>query len=163
MLRTLAPVLAGHVPFGGHEPLIASIHAYWQAKRGNRRMPARRDIDMVEIDRNVLPYLALHDVEHPACPTLPPVRFRYRLVGTELVNIIGADVTHRYLDEVATPGRLRHIEEWLAACVTTGEPMTLDMPLGFPDRDYRGARRIVLPLSEDGMRPDILLSCMAVR
>jgi hypothetical protein len=41
--------------------------------------------------------------------------------------------------------------------------MTLDIPLAFPNRDFRGARRIVLPLSDDGNRPEILLCCVALR
>lgn len=157
MQRTLSPVPAGHVPFCGREPLIASIHAYWQAKRGSRRMPARRDIDMVEIERGVLPYLILHDVMR----TGSGLRYRYRLVGTEVVNIIGTDITDRFLDDVLIPERRDDIGDWLDECVRTGAPLTLEMPLAFPNRDYRFARRIVLPLSDDGEAPDMLLCCVS--
>ncbi len=158
MQRIIAPVPAGHAPFLGHEPLIASIHDYWQAKRGNRRMPARRDIDMIEIDRGVLPYLILHDVVRAG----GDLRYRYRLVGTELVNAIGSDITNRFLDDVLIPGRRDDIGNWLDECVRTRAPLTLDMPLAVPDRDFRFARRIVLPLSEDGETPDMLLCCVSL-
>ena len=158
MQRTVSPVPTGHVPFCGREPLIASIHAYWQAKRGSRRMPARRDIDMVEIDRGVLPYLILHDVVRAG----ERMRYRYRLVGTELVNAIGKDITNSFLDEVLIPGRRNDIGDWLDECVRTGMPQTLDMPLAFPARDFRFARRIVLPLSDDGETPDMLLCCVSL-
>jgi hypothetical protein len=158
MQRTMSPVPAGHVPFFGNEPLIASIHAYWQSKRGSRRMPARRDIDMVEIERGVLPYLILHDVVRADART----RYRYRLVGTELVNAIGEDITNRFLDDVLIPGRRDDIGDWLDECVRTCAPLTLDMPLAFPARDFRFARRIVLPLSDDGKTPDMLLCCVSL-
>ena len=154
-------VQAGQVPFDGREPMIASIHAYWQSKRGGRPMPARRDIDMVEIDRSILPYLILHDVVRMSDDARP--RYRYRLVGTGIVNAIGADVTNRYLDDVLSPSRMSGVVDWLDAAERSGKPMTLDMPLAFPNRDFRGARRIVLPLSDDGDRPDILLCCVALR
>jgi len=154
-------VQAGQVPFDGREPMIASIHAYWQSKCGGRPMPARRDIDMVEIDRGILPFLILHDVVRAPADQRP--RYRYRLVGTGIVNAIGADVTNRFLDDVLSPTRMGGVVDWLDAAERTGTPMTLDMPLAFPNRDFRGARRIVLPLSEDGGRPDMLLCCVALR
>jgi hypothetical protein len=153
-------VPAGQVPFDGREPMIASIHAYWQSKCAGRTMPARRDIDMVEIDRSILPFLILHDVVRTPDDARP--RYRYRLIGTGIVNAIGADVTHRFLDDVLSPARLCHVVDWLDAAERTGLPMTLDMPLAFPNRDFRGARRIVLPLSDSGDRPDILMCCVAL-
>lgn len=153
-------VTPGQVPFGGREPMLEKIHAYWRSKCAGRAMPARRDIDMVEIDRGILPYLILHDVVRT--PETARPRYRYRLIGTELVNAIGADVTHRFLDDVLSPERVAHIVEWLDAAERTGTPMTLDMPLAFPNRDFRYARRIVLPLSSDGDRPDILLCCVSL-
>ncbi len=154
-------VQAGQVPFGGREPMIASIHAYWQSKCAGRPMPARRDIDMVEIDRGILPYLILHDIVRATDDSRP--RYRYRLVGTGIVNAIGAEVTNRFVDDVLSPKRLGNVVDWLDAAERTGTPMTLDLPLAYPDRDFRGARRIVLPLSDDGDRPDILLCCVALR
>jgi len=154
-------VQAGQVPFDGREPMIANIHAYWRSKCAGRPMPARRDIDMVEIDRGILPYLILHDVVRASDDVRP--RYRYRLVGTGIVNAIGAEVTNRFVDEVLSPARLGNVVDWLDAAERTGTPMTLDLPLAFPDRDFRGARRIVLPLSDDGDRPDILLCCVALR
>ncbi len=60
--------------------------AYWQAHRGDRAMPARRDIDPLTIPRATLPHVFLVDVE-------PEGRFRYRLIGTAVVAMTGRDIT----------------------------------------------------------------------
>jgi hypothetical protein len=89
-------------------------------------------------------------------------RYRYRLVGTGIVNAIGSDATSRFLGDVLSPLRMSGVIDWLDAAERAGTPMTLDIPLAFPNRDFRGARRIVLPLSDDGNRPEILLCCVAL-
>ena len=64
----------------GHATLGAVLR-YWEKKRGKRRMPARRDIDPIEMDRRVLPQLMLCEVS--AHGNL----VRFRLVGTSLAKI----------------------------------------------------------------------------
>ncbi|MBL8832449.1 MAG: PAS domain-containing protein [Rhodospirillales bacterium] len=154
-------VTQGQVPFGGREPMLAKLHDYWRSKCAGRTMPARRDIDMVEIDRTILPYIILHDIVRSPDQSARP-RYRYRLIGTELVNAIGADVTNRFLDDVLTPERGGLVWDWLDAAERSARPMTLDMPLAYPDREFRHARRIVLPLSDCGKRPDILMCCVSL-
>jgi hypothetical protein len=111
--------------------------------------------------RGELPYLILHDVVRMPDNARP--RYRYRLVGTGIVNAIGSDATSRFLGDVLSPLRMSGVIDWLDAAERAGTPMTLDIPLAFPNRDFRGARRIVLPLSDDGNRPEILLCCVALR
>src|SRR3546814_21164581 len=71
---------------GQCSPRIRRAWDYWTAKRGDRPMPSRRDIDPAEIP-DLLPYLVLTAVL-PAPPFL-----RYRLVGTRQVAIRGHDPT----------------------------------------------------------------------
>ncbi len=73
--------------------LVRELHDYWNAKRDGRAMPRRSDIDPSEIKR-LLPYLLLGEFAGE------PVRLRYRLVGTEVVTVYGADFTGRWLDEI---------------------------------------------------------------
>jgi hypothetical protein len=67
-------------------PAVRSMHAYWDRMRGDRPMPARRDIDPAEITR-YLPGILLVDVRHD------PLDFTYRLVGTREVAARGNDPT----------------------------------------------------------------------
>lgn len=69
------------------------LYAYWQRTRGERLMPARADIDPVELKR-ILPCVILSKIEQN------PWRVRYTLVGTRCVANAGMDFTNRYLDEI---------------------------------------------------------------
>ncbi len=72
---------------------LQRLHAYWRAKADLRgSLPQRSDIDPVELP-DLLPNLMLLDVEHD------PLRFRYRLVGTRVVDFSHDDFTGTYLDQ----------------------------------------------------------------
>lgn len=74
-----------------HESLVA-LYAYWDAKRGNRRMPSRADIDPVDLKR-FLRLLCLIDV-------VPDERqYVYRVVGTRDVEMRGYDPTGKSVKE----------------------------------------------------------------
>lgn len=76
---------------------IHTLNAYWQAKAKNR-MPSRSEIDPVDV-RELLPNLMMVDVIGE------PARFRYRLVGTRVVQYTGFDFTGCCLDEMIFQGR----------------------------------------------------------
>jgi hypothetical protein len=71
---------------------IVGFHAYWGHKCSGRCLPTRAAIDPAEIPR-LLPYLVIAEIERS------PIRIRYRLVGTRVVQANGSDYTNRYLDE----------------------------------------------------------------
>ena len=72
--------------------LVTELHAYWLAKRGARSLPSWSDIDPSEIAR-LLPNLIVTGVEHD------PLRIRYRLAGTMIVEFRG-EITGHYLGEI---------------------------------------------------------------
>ena len=72
---------------------LRALFGYWREKRGDGTMPARADLDPLEIP-TLLPIVGLVDVLDGGA------RFRYRLVGTEIVDVDGHDATGRFLDEV---------------------------------------------------------------
>jgi len=78
------------------EPLLNAVWEFCAARRGTRALPARRDIDPVEMPRFVLPNLVLFDVFDQGA------RFRWRLAGTEVVNRFGRDATGRFGEEILT-------------------------------------------------------------
>ena len=56
----------------------AEFYAYWERKRGTRRMPSRADIDPAEIKR-ILPNITLAKIERDG-------RVRFTLVATQRVR-----------------------------------------------------------------------------
>jgi hypothetical protein len=73
-------------------PRTRGIYRYWDSKRGARRMPARSDIDPVEM-RLWLPGIQLVDVSHH------PRRLVYRLVGQVDVDFRGYNPTGKTVEE----------------------------------------------------------------
>ncbi len=124
-------------------PLLRQLYAYWEKKRADKRMPSRRDMDPVEIDPPLLPWIMLLDVEGT------PRRFRYRLVGTRLVELLERDLTGRYLDELRDLGPVVEtiMERYDGVAASR-------WPLNFEDEfvDVNGRRlwaeRLALPLGE---------------
>lgn len=74
---------------------VIRLHDYWQALRGDRAMPARNEIDAVEI-WSLLPNI--HVSEWHADPD----RVRYRVAGTEIVASVGREISGQWLTEFHT-------------------------------------------------------------
>jgi hypothetical protein len=73
---------------------VRAVHDYWLAKRGDRPMPRRADLDPAELKR-FLPHLMLVEA------TTDARRFIYRLVGTAEVEARGSDPTGRPVGEAS--------------------------------------------------------------
>ncbi|HJR21730.1 MAG TPA: PAS domain-containing protein [Dongiaceae bacterium] len=127
-----------------NSPRIHRLHAYWMHQRDKRggRLPRRGDIAPDQI-RDLLPNIMIVDVERD------PMRFRYRLVGTRVVEYNGVEFTGRYLGEIGWPEEQDLIDSY-AFVVNSRRPFfgLLDWELvtGAVGRCEFGR----LPLSEDG-------------
>ena len=125
-------------------PLLRQLFAYWDGKRAGNRMPSRRDMDPVEIEPQLLPWIVLLDVEQT------PRRFRYRLIGTRVVEMLDRDLTGRYVDELRDLGPV--VDTILGRYGTVVDSRR---PLNFEDEllDVNGRRswaeRLALPLGGD--------------
>lgn len=131
--------------------VIAEFLDYWEAKRGGRSLPARRDLDPVDIPR-LLPFVTLADIEPE------PFRVRYRLAGTMVVETTGMEITGRYLDELAPPHVLASYHAIYRRCCEHFAPSYASVDWEFT-ADRRGSYEIgAFPLSSDGARVDMVLT-----
>jgi hypothetical protein len=135
---------------------IQTIYRYWQAKAGPRRMPARQDIDPLDLVP-YLPSIMLVDVLTP--PEAPAHgHYVYRLVGTREVEMRGADPTGK---PVATHGLSGMVDLALQnydTVVRTKAPL-LDRneeDLRVNDR-FQDLDCVFFPLSRDGNEVDMVL------
>lgn len=132
---------------------VVRMHRYWREIRpAGRLIPRRRDFDPAAVPR-LLPAIRLYDVERD------PWRFRYRLVGTELVRMLGRDPTGTWYDEnvphaqaTRSHADLVFVGEARGLCYRRGFPLALA-----PLKDHVTSERILLPLSEDGRQVDMVL------
>jgi len=134
------------------DPRVAQLHRYWLAIRpASDRLPGRQHFDPVAIPR-LLRWLWLVDIVRD------PLRFRYRLVGTEHVMAFGRDTTGEWLDEAhptfvtssAYPG-------FVAAAGGAATSHYRGRPVYFVRKDFLSIERLILPLARNGWLPDIIL------
>ena len=115
---------------------------YWQRKRGARFAPTRADIDPVEI-APLLPRVMLVDV------STDPVDFRFRLAGTGIFKIHGAELTNKRALDLEPPAYAALIHRLYCDALARRAPIAHRLLIQCQTR--RSAyMRIMLPLSEDG-------------
>src|SRR4051794_14151482 len=74
--------LVGDDPAIAGDERVLAFHRYWLARRGERRFPARRDIEPTDIP-HLLSGIVLLDVHYD------PLDFEYRLIGGDIVGRSG--------------------------------------------------------------------------
>ncbi len=100
--------------------------------------------------RRFLPNIYMFDVVEPG------PRFRFRLIGTAVAGVIG-DLTGRFIEETLTPEVLpRHTEQLTDATENLAIRYMVG-DLGWQDRPHIRFHRLLLPLSDDQRRANILL------
>ncbi|MGQ0662490.1 MAG: PAS domain-containing protein [Pseudomonadota bacterium] len=131
-------------------PQVGHAYDYWAGKRAGRVMPARADIDPAEM-AEWLPCTMLVDV------AWDPLDFRFRLVGTEIVDNYGSDWTGRRLKDLDCGGKLAEIVGEYAASVTDKTPSYFTDSYVARSGTFMRYERLLLPLSADGIDVNMLL------
>jgi hypothetical protein len=128
---------------------IQQAYDYWRRIAAGRAMPARKDLDPVDIPR-LLPYVMLVEVEGPG-------RFRYRLIGTAIAQEQGVNATGRYVGEaIKNPEYRVHGLSLYEQCVRERRPIYSES-LFLSSEDgaiERHTKAVFLPLSDDGAAVD---------
>jgi hypothetical protein len=130
-------------------PLLARLREYWVTKKGDRRFPARRDIDPLDFTY-VLGHVVLFDVLRD------PVRYRVRLYGTELARCGSHEPTGKMLDELPACDYRDYVIDRCNQVAETGEPMAVQHDRILDGR-LRKYQALWLPLSDDGERVTMLM------
>lgn len=134
---------------------VAELHRYWLSKCRGGVLPPRSAIDPVEIPR-LLPFLVIAEIESS------PMRIRYRLVGTQVVEDNGADFTNLYLEDCGFA-----VEPLLRECyrqlVETRAPVFAyyewhKEQLGSAKGSVGANETGFFPLSSDGTTIDLVIS-----
>jgi hypothetical protein len=112
-------------------------------------MPRRADIRPREII-SLLPHIFIADI-------CQPLRFRFRLVGTAICYRWHADLTGKWLDELKFDGELETVLEQYASVARTGIPRVDKEEFVNENGLYLHYRRLLLPLSEEGESPNMLI------
>lgn len=134
-------------------PTLSSIYEYWKKKRGDRKMPARKDIVPSEI-REHLGWVLMLDV-------LPGMQeFRYRLVGTRVNQYFNVDSTGMTVSQAWAPQGQAAINGVHAILRAVAKDRLILRTYGGKDWSDMGLEEfdgIYLPLSDDGETVNVIL------
>jgi len=133
------------------DDLIVAIVEYWQSLIRDDVLPDRGDLDPIDIPQ-FLPGIALIDVERN------PWRFRFRLLGDELIFHHGVNLTGEWLDEAfphfPTTGTM-------ADMIDTAETGRPNYRRGSPQLTYEKSfieiERVMLPFRNGGEDVELIL------
>lgn len=148
--RTLAEVNPARI----EHPVLAEIHAYWNAKRGTRTMPTRAEISPLEL-RDQLGWIILVDVLTGFSD------FRYRLIGTKVAHYFGADATGKTVSEAFEPfgaDAVRGVQSVHRQAAELKQPVRAHGDAAWLADGFDTFDSIFLPLSEDGETANMILS-----
>lgn len=131
-------------------PKLQQLFDYWGSKRGARKMPSRADIDPLELGFIIGNVILVDVIEGD------PPRFRIRLHGTNLTERVGYELTGKLLDELPQI-EFRELSRLSFTKVSnTGKPLQARRDRILDERPRR-YETIILPLSSDGTRVDMLI------
>jgi hypothetical protein len=122
-------------------PKFRDLKAYWNAKRGARAMPRRADIDPLDL-RTHLGGLVIVEV------LAGPERFRFRLVGTKVVEAYGRDSTGKTVEQVFRddPAGGGFLNEFFGAVVERHAAIRARGPIRPAHQILRDSDALLLPL-----------------
>jgi hypothetical protein len=123
-------------------PRIRRLYAYWSGLRRGEGLPRRADVVPDQI-KDLLPNIMIVDVERE------PLRFRYRLVGTKVVEYNDVEFTGRYLGEIGWPEEADLIKSYVGV-VESRRPVFGSLSWGLVGGGAGRSEFARLPLSDVG-------------
>lgn len=135
---------------GFRDPRLAYLFDYWCSKKGDRIAASRTDLLPSEI-KPFLPIMNLIDVQRD------PLRFRHRLVGTEIVDRLGCDVTGALVSPELYGPAFERVFEGLRLVAEEARPYRRLTPLSWYERNWLSVESLELPLIDNGGEVNMIL------
>ncbi|MDH3231463.1 MAG: PAS domain-containing protein [Alphaproteobacteria bacterium] len=130
---------------------LRRLYEYWGEIRGDRRAPARTDINPTEIP-DLLGYVNIFEVQDT------PRDFRVRLHGTEVARMLGQEITGKWLSDVFSGEDAERCRQAFDICVDEWMPSIVQTSLAFCGKPHAAQTFVALPLSADGRRVDTIIT-----
>jgi hypothetical protein len=140
-------------PLDQWNPKVRRLYEHWHSLRPEPGLlPGRQHFDPLAVVE-LMPNLWMLGVDEETG------RYRYRLVGTGMVEAMGRDLTGQWYDE-AHPGAAEHpMHAYLQARILAGIPTwRRGPPWLHVDPNIYEIEQILLPLAKDGRSVDVVLA-----
>lgn len=131
-------------------PALARLYRQWRSWTGTESGLPRRSEIKPEALRPWLGHLAITEIERN------PLRIRYRLVGTTLTELVGHELTGRYVDELYSRKVRREVIDAYRGVVEARLPHYRHARFWLVLKTL-GYHRLILPFSSDGETVDTCL------
>jgi len=132
------------------DPELRELYDYWVSKRSDGRLPGRRDIDPLDVPRQ-LKNLAFLEVVGDA------EDFVFVLAGSRIEEVHDRSLKGVSLADLQEAFEKSPNTGDYVAAVRSGEPQYQQANLKEYGKEHWACRRLILPLSSDGERIDCLL------
>jgi len=136
-------------------PGARDLLSYWEASRlaGNptAALPLRAAFDPLTL-RRFLGNLLIVDIERdqPARPAAAAeTRFRYRLIGTEVAQMSGRDMTGQYFDDIYDPVALAEMRYCFGWVADRQKPARVFGTFRHAHRAFLGFEALFLPVATE--------------
>jgi hypothetical protein len=131
---------------------LAAAHAYWEAKRRSGLLPARSDIDILEL-RPLMGVTHIVDVRDP-----DPKNYHVRLRGSNVPPDVERKIHNKPLHQCDSKSYGETLMEDYSTVVFTGVP-SFHQVVASIDMIRHSYSRLILPLADDGRHVDTLMVC----
>jgi hypothetical protein len=128
---------------------LFEFYRYWDRLRDGQAVPSRAELDPLEFWTS-LGYVSLFDVVDG--------RFRYRLGSGNLLEVLGEEMTGRYLDQMPSPSFRAILSDALHTVVESCWPLVIEGEI-VSAADRWHAEGLFVPLSTDRGRVDAVALC----
>jgi hypothetical protein len=133
-------------------PMVRSIAQYWLGIGPDDALPGRQHFDPIDI-WPLIKNVWIVDVDGS------PPRFRYRVVGTKVVEYVGEEPVGWTMDEVFPHFEESETGKDFARVVEERKPRwRRGNPTLRRDKDFKTVEQIFLPLARDGRNVDMVLN-----
>lgn len=129
---------------------LLGLFRYWHGKCQNGTLPARRDIDPIEM-RPWLGNLLL--VEFPP----DPMQYRIRLDGVNLVQFYSTSREGKGVEAMTSEEERRIVLPQYMTVLEKKQPAYYETQFVTSEGIVTSQRKLLLPLSEDGQRVNMIL------
>ena len=131
-------------------PTLQRMHADWQNRLRGALLPARSEFDIVDF-KYILGRLNLVEVQRN------PLRFRYRVHGTECARLLGYDMTGKFVDQYPDPVYSARVRRNFTSVVENRLPRCDLGKREIVDGRIIQFEALILPLAKDGEIVDMLM------
>jgi hypothetical protein len=138
-------------------PLVRQFYEYWMSVVPSGRLPGRQHI----VPEDIVPLLSrlwMLDVFRN------PLRFRYRLVGTDITRSVQRELTGKWLDE-AQPESVRNVDlrDRYRFILETAQPTwRRGRTLWDRDPNHKSVENCLAPLASDGETIDKIIAVSVI-